>query len=262
LKRLCFIVLIAISLKLQAAPDRLEFIFLSESPVNALLKKINKPLTLYSSIAQNDDDDYDCTPMGDGCFHPQLGYIEKKPSKIKKKKIKVNPIKLKTINSEGVGLVDCKKGNYFDIFCGKSTSIAASSEMEVWFDISSSMRKMDYSKKSDYCGRRSLATRVLDGCPKGVVSFSVFNTSIKQAGELSTTCESHGSNNPKRLMEWIERSKAKYLLVVTDIDELSIELRDFIHKHGAKVYGTDIKDFRSSELANFSKNIIKTCKKL
>jgi hypothetical protein len=255
------LILLSLSLNIQAAPERLEFIFLSESQATALLHKIDKPIEHYSSLAENEEEEYDCTPMGDGCFHPQLGYIEKKPSKVKKKK--VEPFKLNTINSTEVNMVDCKKGNYFDIFCGKAQKgMNASAKMEVWFDISSSMRKMDYSKKTDYCERRSLATRVLDGCPKDVVSLSVFNTSIKQVGELSTVCLSHGTNNQKRLMDWIKRSKSKYLLVVTDIDELTTELRDFINKQGAKVYGTDIKDFTSPDLSKFSKNLIKTCKKL
>ncbi|EQC45964.1 hypothetical protein, partial [Bacteriovorax sp. DB6_IX] len=59
-----------------ALPKQVDIIFLAAKKT-AHLKELTKdqfPIVL-RALAQNDEK---CLPMGDGCFHPQLGYIEGK----------------------------------------------------------------------------------------------------------------------------------------------------------------------------------------
>ena len=196
-----------------------------------------------------------------------LGFIDKIPEPAKKtKKVKVAPMKVqtKTFNSLETNMVDCKEGYYFDVFCGKATKVDPKSKngVEIWMDVSSSMRKMDYSTDPDRCARRSFAQKIDNGCGKGKVQFSVFNTSKKEIGEFSTLCINHGLNDQDRLINWIKSSDAKYLLVITDIDELSTKMRDFLDSESADFHGSGIKDFTSKDLDEFTKNVINTCKKI
>lgn len=251
-----------------ALPKKIEFLFLSEAQITSLLERVNKPALEFLKTAENIDN-YECQPVDGGCFHPQLGFIDKVSKPVKD--IKNNNLKTlqkvqpsKAFNSLDSNMVECKKGNYFDIFCGKAEKVnqKQGNGIEIWMDVSSSMRKMDYSTDINHCARRSFAQKIDKGCGPGKVSFSVFNTSKKEIGEFSTLCINHGLNDQDRLIKWIKSSTAKYLLVITDIDELSVKMRDFLDSESAEFHGSGIKDFTSKNLDNFTKNVIKTCKKI
>ncbi|AUN99796.1 hypothetical protein C0V70_17130 [Bacteriovorax stolpii] len=261
-KIICFMCLApAVSM---ATPKKIEMIFLSPKKVSMILELLDKKqsISMSSHLAQNDDSH--CVPMGDGCFHPQLGYIEKKveapPSaEAAKEAAEDKKAELKTFNALETSLVNCDKNNYFDIFCGKEKGDAPPAEIEIWFDISSSLKSVDYNREPDRCARRSFMEAVIKGC-KSKVRASVYNTSIKEVGDFSSVCMSYGTNDQKRLLSWMKDSKAKHLLIVTDIDEMSVEMREFLGSNGAKMTGDGVKAFTSDDLVDYAKDFTKMCR--
>lgn len=185
--------------------------------------------------------------MGDGCFHPQLGFVKGDSGEGKEKTV-LEP--LKTINSSDVDLVNCDKGNYFDIFCGKAKGPTKRSGIEFWIDTSSSMRNIDYNKDPQYCERRVIVRKIRDACGEKI-DLQVFDTAKKQLGEASAVCQNYGLNNQKKLIKWIKNSNVKSVYIITDIDEFSIELRDFLISSGAHIYGGDSGTYSMKDLHKF-----------
>jgi hypothetical protein len=242
-----------------ATPQKMEMIFLSPQKVSMILEILDRyqSFKYASAIAQNDMEN--CVPMGEGCFHPQLGFIEKVVDDKKPALIEEKNLELKTFNATDVNLVNCDKNNYFDIFCGKTGPDAKFAETEIWFDVSSSLRTVDYNKDPEQCSRRSFMERVQASC-KNKLKVSVYNTSIKEVSEASGVCLAYGTNEQSRLLSWMKESKAKHLLIVTDIDEMSNEMRDFLEINGAKMIGDGVKAFTSVDLINYADDFAKLCK--
>ena len=268
------------SLNSYATPDKIQMIFLSPSKVSMLLELIEKNSTdkVLGFLAEQDDSSYidNCVPMGDGCFHPQFGYIDRKPVLKSPTAATISPttsgttpaiavpkdpeLQLKTFNAVETSMINCDKGNYFDIFCGKEKNKGKPAEIEIWFDISSSLRAVDYNKDPDYCSRRTFLTKVMEGC-KDKVRVSIYNTSLKEVGEASSVCLSYGTNDEAKLLQWMKASEAKTLVLVTDIDEMSAAMRAFLDERGAKLIGDGVKAFTSSDLVNYANDFVKSCKK-
>lgn len=247
-----------------ATPQKIEMIFLSPQKVSMLLEQLDKMNIMKTSKSYAQDVSANCVPMGDGCFNPQYGYIEKKEAPrpdsaaIEEKK-EAAQVELKNFNSLETSLVNCDKNNYFDIFCGKERANTPPAEIEIWFDISSSLRTVDYNKDPDQCLRRAFMEKVVEGC-KSKVNVSIYNTSIKQMGDRSGVCLSYGTNDEARLLTWMKNSKAKHLLIVTDIDEMSIEMRSFLESNAAKMTGDGVKAFTAKDLVDYAKEFTKMCK--
>lgn len=254
------------SFNVMAIPQKIEMIFLSPQKVSQLLELIEKQsnTTLLGFLAQADQELKNCMPMGDGCFDPQLGYIEKRPDGNTKSPpiaIPKDPeLQLKTFNAVETSLVNCDKGNYFDIYCGKERAKGKPAEIEIWFDISSSLRTVDYNKDADHCNRRTFMAKVMEGC-KDKVRVSVYNTSLKEIGDFSSVCLSYGTNDETKLIQWMKASEAKTLVLVTDIDEMSQAMKEFLFLRGASMIGDGVKPFSSTDLVNYANDFIKTCKK-
>jgi hypothetical protein len=242
-----------------ATPLKIEMIFLSPQKIAQLLKTIDNQSNfdkLYGKFTQADDEFKNCMPMGDGCFDPQRGYIEKKAPVIALPK---DPeLQLKSFNALETNFINCDKGNYFDIFCGKTKPNGKPAEVEIWFDISSSLRTVDYNKDPDFCNRRLFMSKVMDSC-KSKVRVSVYNTSLKEMGDHSSVCLAYGTNDEARLIQWIKSSEAKTLLIVTDIDEMSLPMKEFISENGVKLIGDGVKPFNSTDLIDYAKDFSKTC---
>ncbi len=266
------------SFQAKATPQKIEMIFLSPAKVTELMRALDKNDSSKSlALISQSDQTYleNCVPMGDGCFHPQYGYLNRKavsgpqvpiPKMVEPQlgvaqtpEAKDPELQLKTFNALETSLVNCDKGNYFDIFCGKQKAQGKYPEVEIWFDVSSSFRAIDYNKDPNFCNRRSFLTKVMEGC-KDKVNAYIYNTSIKELGELSSACLSYGSNDESKLLQWIKDSQAKTLLIVTDIDEMSKEMRDFMDSHGAKYKG-DVHAFTTTDLVDYAKDFVKACKK-
>jgi hypothetical protein len=201
--------------------------------------------------------------MGDGCFHPQLGYMEDFEEGKKKNKKEVPTVKVKTINSYNTDLIECSKDkNHFDFFCGKvgKEKPYKPKPVEVWIDTSSSMKRVDYRKDSTspFCKRRDFVKKVRSIC-SDKADIYLFDTSRKQMGSLDGVCDNYGMNDDKRLITWIKNSQAKHLIVVTDIDELSPRLADYLDTIGATVHGVGTRALTAIELLGHKDSIKKSC---
>ena len=253
--------------KVWAAPQKIEMIFLSPQKVSQLLELIekNKTTSIVGLIAAADTNSENCVPMGDGCFHPQLGYIEKGPEEqtVKTPAVivpKDPELQLKTFNAVETSVITCDKGNYFDIYCGKTKPNAKPADIEIWIDISSSLRTVDYDKDPNRCKRRTFMTKIMDKCKENV-RVSVYNTTLKEVGDFASVCLAYGTNDGSKLLQWMKDSSAKTLIIVTDIDEVSRAMRDYLEDKGAKIIGDGVKPFSSTDLINYANDIVKTCKK-
>lgn len=210
-------------------------------------------------LAQNNEDDH-CVPMGDGCFDPQQGYIEKEDAKgfvdqdygQADKKVDVE----NTIDSD---MIRCT-GAYFDIFCGKSKKVEKKKEAkyEVWVDTSASLRNSDWSKTGDTCYRRSFVSRLSHSCD---LKIQAFDSTIKEIANDAYLCQTKGGNNTQKIIRWVKNSNAKHLFVLTDIDEAQGELTDFLSNIGAKIHGVGTKPFYPEDLFKLADNLKATCQK-
>mgnify|MGYP003639357156 CR=1 FL=1 len=255
MKKLSLILAVLMSCSVWATPKKVEIVFLSEPKATSLISPLWIPLIQTAQA----DWDKDCVPTGDGCFHPQLGYVEKEG--IKKPKADETAKPLKTFNSSDVNLVDCREGEYFDIFCGKAKKEEiVSNDVEIWIDTSASLRKMDFSTDPARCLRRSFVEKIQKQCNSSGVVVQTYDTSIKTMGSLEGLCQNYGSNDVARLIKWIKASTAKYLIIVTDLDELSRELRDYLDSIDAIYHGGDLKSYTSKDLEGFVDVVKKHCK--
>ncbi len=254
---ICFNLLLSMSLK--AAPLKMEMIFLSPKKMSMILDLIDQYQRIKYSQYVSQSEGEKCVPMGDGCFHPQFGFIEKKNEVKTPELLEEKKFELKNFHSLETNIVDCDKSYAFDIFCGKAQAGSANSMIEVWFDISSSLRTVDYNRDPEQCARREFMEKIQKSCGNKV-SFSVFNTSLKQITDLGSACLGHGTNDQKKLLRWMTETKAKQLVVVTDIDEMSEEMKDFLESRGAKMTGDGVKAFTADDLVDYAKEYVRFCK--
>lgn len=247
------------SFSVMAAPKEIEVWFVSNSKTAQLEKLIKDPSVYRSPTAE-----LQCQEMGDYCFDPQFGLYKKddKNAEI------VDTVK---IEKEGPGIpaaksvernmIDCDPKNYFDVFCGKAKPEAKiQAGLEVWIDTSSSMREFDYTQKDGSCFRKSFMKALDSTCGfNRKVNVMMFDTSIKQAGDMEQLCNNQGLNDYKRLIDWIERSEAKKLIVITDIYEFHKEFSDYIESKHGKFRG-DKDPLTAKELVNLADELAKSCK--
>ncbi|PIP90579.1 MAG: hypothetical protein COW01_10780 [Bdellovibrionales bacterium CG12_big_fil_rev_8_21_14_0_65_38_15] len=255
MKYVLFQLYLLVSFSALAAPGQVEIVFLSEPTATS---SIERNWTSLGKVSANDFKD-ECIKTGDGCFHPQLGFI---PDDADSKVIDEKPARLeyKTFNSDEVNLVECREGEYFDIFCGKAKKqIQKTSEVEIWIDTSSSLRKMDYSSDPARCVRRSFVEKLQDQCSDSKLSVMTYDTSIKLSGSNEGLCQNYGTNDTERFIKWIKASEAKYLFIVTDIDELNHELRDYLDSIGAIYHGSGVKSTSVKDLESYVSIVKKQC---
>ena len=164
-------------------------------------------------------------------------------------------------NSVDRELINCDPKNYFDIFCGKARKEAqANYKLDLWIDTSSSMREMDFSDKEGGCYRKSLMKRLDESCPfNQKVNVMMYDTSIKQAGSIDSLCNNQGLNDSKRLIDWIERSDAKKLVIITDIYELNVAFADYIESKNGKIRG-DKDPIVAAQLLDMVDDLARSCR--
>jgi hypothetical protein len=252
-----FLIAILITAYTFATPRVVEVYFLSEVKKETSYKLLEDKFKAFKLTAQVDMSK--CVPMGDGCFHPQVGYIEGDSGKgvIEQQDGKAKDVELKTINSLEVDMIDCKEGNYFDIFCGKAKKEKRGKiHYEIWVDTSASMRRVDWSKDASHCYRRTFIENIERKCN---VDVSMFDTSIKQVGSHDSLCLTYGLNDQDRMIQWVKDSSADHLLIITDIDESSVKLRNFFLSINAQIHGADYGDFTGPRLINHVEELSKAC---
>lgn len=244
-----------------ATPEKISVFFLSDQQAASLLEFIDKK-NQPSLSALTAESLFECVPMGDGCFHPQLGYQEKRPAVLTKlpEAPESESMELKTFNSESVNLVECREGEYFDIFCGRAKKQieGRSTSLEIWFDVSASMRKVDYTPDHEYCHRRSFAQRMEQVCASKP-TFAVFNTSLKEIMDFTQICNPVGSNSQARMIDWIKASRTKHLVLITDIEEYSGAFRDFLTAENSTIYGIDEGNFGVEKLMQMADTLKTSC---
>lgn len=244
-----------------ATPQSIEVWFISAHKKAEVQQIINeRPYVLRSMTAE-----LECHQMGDFCFDPQFGLYKKEDDSQEVATDKVVKDKTPSIipggNSIDTDLINCDPKNYFDIFCGKARKeVKANFKLDLWIDTSSSMREMDFSDKEGGCYRKSLLKQLDASCPfNQKVNVMMFDTSIKQAGSMDSVCNNQGLNDQKRVIDWIERSDAKKLVIITDIYEFSKDFADYIEsKHGT--FRGDKDPIVAAQLLDMVDDLAKSCR--
>ncbi len=247
-------------LNLYAAPDHLEVWFLSHAKKAQLLKQINqREYYFFPKTAE-----LQCQEMGDYCFDPQYGLYKKGEENAlieAEDAIKQTDVVLPHATSVDRTIIDCDPTNRFDIFCGKAKQQKIkNTKFEIWIDTSSSMREVDYLMNDGECSRKRLISKLDQTCPfNEKVSVMMFDTSIKEAGTMDSLCVNQGLNDYKKLMDWIERSGAKNLIVITDIYEFHKEFSDFVEEKKG-IFRGDKDALTAQELTGLVDHLAKMCK--
>jgi hypothetical protein len=261
----------------QAMPKHFEVWMLSidkTADLNELLDKTK--LTRYSK-AFSQSSARQCQPMGDYCFDPQIGLYKKDESTILKD---VNPAKAKSIDinelennekyqfmevpkSVDRNLINCDKSNFFDIFCGKAKKLkkAAKTKLEVWIDVSSTMRQVDFPGFEKKCQREVFLDRLSQTCPiDGGLKVYYFEEFRKEAGLFDRACLSGGLNDMKRIMKDLEKSTADNVIIITDIFEAHIQFIDAIEAAGVGVIRGLDKPMYARDVTRQLQRVRKFCK--
>lgn len=256
-----YLALILISFSALAAPKDIEVWFLSNSKVAQLNDYLNRPQYVFRAPTA----ELQCQEMGDYCFDPQFGlYKREDPSfdKVETKKIEADGPSIPAARSVERELIDCDPKNYFDVFCGKARPqpSQATMKLDLWIDTSSSVREFDFSDKSGGCYRKSLVKALDQSCGfNQKVNVMMFDTTIKQAGSMDQLCQNVGLNDYKRLIDWIERSDAKKLVIITDIYEFHKEFSDYIESKNGKFRG-DKDPLTAKDMVALADHLAKSCK--
>jgi hypothetical protein len=265
--KIIFILMAFFSQNLWAMPKSVEVWFISIDRTVFLDHLENK--IKYSKLTANAR--LQCQPMGDYCFDPQVGmYKMGENQKIeeaidyqeldKKEQYKfLEPAK--SIERE---MINCERGSFFDIFCGKAQKAGPKdkAKLELWIDTSSSMKQVDYVGFEKKCARELLLENLNQSCGFGQqMQVYAFDTSRKEMGAMDQACINVGLNEPKRLMQDIERSNANHLIIITDIFEASVEFINFIENTArGKVIGID-KPMYAKDMQREIKRIKSLCSK-
>lgn len=249
----------------EARQIRVYFLSRPDIKKSSLYRFNNKPQFSFSELAQAENpEDVDCEPFGDGCFHPQLGYIEDQKKVMKAIEKKQAEIEVKTINAEEVNLINCDKDYYFDMYCGRAAkenkAESKPSAFELWVDVSSSLRQVDFSEDAAYCERRRLVAKLQDSC-KGKLDVYTFNTSKKSLGSLESTCLNHGTNDGERIVQWLKDTDAKQVVIITDVDEYTGVFREYLDLTNAEVIGMGVKPIFAEDLFSYFDDLKGFCPK-
>ena len=181
-----------------------------------------------------------CIPYGDDCFDPQVGiYANPAKSEQAKNAIVVDTqVAMPHLNALESDMINCDKNYYFDLYCGKATMPAvADADLELWIDISSSLRDIDSSSPDGRdCKRHEFVKRVKQKCGQTKVEVVTFDTAFKRVSDTSEVCTTRGLNDQKRMMSWLTNSQAKAMIFVSDVNEETSTFESFLRDHAAVIY--------------------------
>jgi len=258
--------------KAWATPKHVEFWFLKAPSNKAVwLEQLLAPIGQFINLKTAQADDQKCIPVEGGCFHPQYGLIKDVPGdSAEAKPEKTEPIKdirVKSLSNLEEEELECDKGNNFDVFCGKGKLKGKSKEkyrgssakLEVWVDISSSFTSIDYSRDPEGCFRRKFIGALRSKCASGSLKVSIYDTSIKEMGDMTSLCTNSGENDIDRLIRWINASDSKSLIVITDISEYNTKLAEYMSSIGAVMRGLDSKDFVPEDMLSETARLSSLC---
>ncbi|MDH5415155.1 MAG: hypothetical protein OEW87_13545 [Flavobacteriaceae bacterium] len=254
-----------------ALPQRVEVWFLSASKTSfleSILEPNFRPGDIYSQASTK----LQCQQMGDYCFDPQVGLYKRGDENKALDLIDYGELDKKQKydffdTPKGVerNMIECDENpDFFDVFCGKMKKIKRKkTKLEVWVDVSSTMRQIDLANYGEGCSREDFLKKLTLTCPMGaglkVYSFTEYR---KEVSTLHYACKHDGLNNMKRLIKDIEKSNVKNLIVITDIFEAESSFIDALKSLGKnKVHlkGID-KPLYANKIQSQLQRVRKLCK--
>ncbi|MFN8369346.1 MAG: hypothetical protein U0T83_01840 [Bacteriovoracaceae bacterium] len=241
----------------------------SQNELNETIKELFKIHHL-GMVAESisDEEHKECKPMGDEFFHPQFGMhahiISGKKFKMVDQELDKSN-KVNQLSNTDVDLVKCDKNYYFDLYCGKAQKekVKGPVNVEVWVDISSSLRAIDPGDNQGGCFRKSFVDRLQSRCNSSEsIEVYAFDTSKKSIMDNNELCVARGLNDQNRMKEWIADSNAKLLIIITDTGELTRDFLDYIDSVGGKIRGEKPKlELFPDQLLTLVDEVAKQCKK-
>ncbi len=135
-------------------------------------------------------------------------------------------------------MINCDDANFFDIFCGEAQkkALAAQVKLEVWVDVSSTMKQVDFNGFDKKCSREMFLDSLSQTCPLNQkMKVYYFEEFRKEAGALDRVCLSGGLNEMKRIISDLKKSTAENVIIITDIFEAQVEFLDAIEALGTGV---------------------------
>ena len=242
---------------LWATPEELEVWFITP-PASTLQMDLLRPTLSRKHLLASAP----CEQVGSFCLDAKTGQLTPRysPAPTEPEIIKL-PYEalpqIPTASSLDRQMVNCEQGFTFDIFCGKAKPIEnpkPDSGLEIWIDVSSSMRSVDGAEN---CYRKQFMQALFGLCGQSKPLVKGFDVEIREIG-FEESCINSGLNDAKKIMEWIEESKAKKLIVITDVYEYQAEFAAFISEKNAKVRG-DRGHFPSVQLMDQITSLAKWC---
>lgn len=251
------LLLVIFSQALWATPHELEVWFVTP-PASTLRLDILHPSLFRRNLIASAP----CEQVGDYCLDAKTGTLTPRfsPPPVEPEEITL-PYQalpqLPTASSLDRQLVNCEQGFTFDIFCGKAkpdVKSAGFNELEIWMDLSSSMRSVDGGEE---CYRKKFLQALHGLCEKSKPKVMGFDVELREIS-VGESCINRGLNDVKKMMEWIEESKSKKLIVITDVYEYQAEFAAFLSEKNAKIKG-DRGHFPSVQLMDHITSLAKWC---
>ena len=266
MKHIILFILISLTFNVYALPKRVEVWFLSIDKTS-WLDNLNKS-RFGQKIAQRN---LQCQVMGEYCFDPQVGLYKRGEEQGAQDEIDMGEIEksqtydfLEPHKGHEKNMIQCdKNSNFFDIFCGKAKKklISGKTNLEIWVDVSSTMKQVDFDGFNSECKRERFLKDLTLSCPlnqKMKVYF--FEEFRKEAGPLDRVCLSGGLNNMKRIIQDVENSKADNVIIITDIFEAEDKFISAIENTGRGIIKGLKKPIYATDLKGELERVRKLCK--
>ena len=246
-----------------ALPETIEFWFISRAKYGLLqsspynLVKVAQVRTIYKG----------CKFWGEGCYDMEDSELVDRQTELKVNDYTIKRDKKLTDSLElrepyNTHLSDCNSEIGSSKFCGERLPARVDTDIEVWIDTSSSMSEIDPRGKNGDCIRNKFIRMVMDSCSGSIPIMGIFNKSVRQMGSFNDVCRNYGENDLNFLADWIEGSKSKHLVVVTDYTQMKRKLKDFIDRTGSKVRGDFFKGATLENFLYWGKELANSCQEL
>ena len=240
MKKLLLLILFT-STNIWAMPEHFEVWFLSVDKVSYFDQILKPEIKSYLTAQTN----LQCQQMGEYCFDPQVGLYKKNDAMKVAEEVDLSKIEnnkkydfLEPASALDRNMIECDKSQFFDIFCGKSQKKVkeGKADLEIWIDTSSTMKQVDFEGFDNECKRERFLKDLNATCPMNQkMKVYYFEEMRKEAGSFDRVCLSGGLNNMKRIISDIELSKAKNIIIITDIYEAEEKFIDAIELTGRGV---------------------------
>lgn len=183
-----------------------------------------------------------CQKVGEYCFDPQVGLYEEKSGRRVVPDAELDPVpydNFPKIERSRPKMIYCDRDHYFDLYCGKGKQgqKKAPKEVEVLIDTSSTMKEVDDSSGGS-CFRKMAFESLKKKCSGQLSAYRFDERIYPSSASPSAFCLTSGLNNSERLIKKIRQSRAKSLLVITDIYENSVGVVSQIKEMGGEIKGS------------------------